>query len=74
MIQDPIIIGDSAMIIEATAHHKNPNNEFMNRVYRRIRKNLEGLGDVIFRHVLRTHNQQADHFTKQAVKRSEGSI
>lgn len=44
VIQDPIIIGDSSIIIEAMARHKNPNNEFMNRVYRRIRKNLEGSG------------------------------
>jgi len=51
-IQDPIIIGDSAIIIEAMARHKNPSNEFMNRISGRIRKNLEGSGDVIFRHVL----------------------
>lgn len=55
-IQDPIIIGDSAIIIEAMARDKNPNNEFINRVYRRSMKNLEGSGDVIFRHILRTHN------------------
>ena len=56
-IQNLIIIGDSAIIIEAIARNKNPSNEFMNKILKRIRKNLEGFGNVIFRHVLRIHNQ-----------------
>ena len=71
-IQNPIIIGDSTIIIEAMARNKNPSNEHMNRIFRRIRKNLEGSSDVIYRHVLRIHNQQADYFVNQAVKKNEG--
>lgn len=54
------------------ARNKKPSNEHMNRIFRRIRKNLEGSGDVIYRHVLRIHNQQADYFAKQAVKKMKG--
>jgi len=46
----------------------------MNRIIRRIRKNLEDFGDVIFRHVLRTHNQQADYYANQVVEKIEGNI
>ena len=73
-IQNPIIIGDLAIIIEAMARNKKPSNEFMNIIFRRIRKNLEGSGDVIYRHVLRTHNQQANYFANQAVKKNEGLV
>lgn len=73
-IQNPIIIGDSTIIIEAMARNKNPSNESMNRIFRRVRKNLEDFGDVIFRHVLRIHNQQANYFENQAVKKNEGHV
>lgn len=56
-IQNPIIIGDSTIIIEAMVRNKKPSNEHMNKIFRRIRKNLEGFGDVIYKHVLRIHNQ-----------------
>jgi len=56
-IQNPIIIRDSAIIIKAMAQNKSSSNEFMNKILRRIRKNLKDSSDVIFRHVLRTHNQ-----------------
>lgn len=50
-------MGDSAIIVKAITRNKNPSNEFMNRIFRIIKKNLEGFGDVIFKHVLRIHNQ-----------------
>ena len=73
-IQNPIIIGDLAIIIEVMARNKNPSNEFMNKIFRRIRKNLEGSGNVIFKHILRIHNQQADYFANQAVEKNEGHV
>jgi len=60
-IQNPIIIGDSAIIIEAMSRNKKPSNEHMNVIFRRIKKNLEGSGDIIYKHVLRIHNQQVDY-------------
>lgn len=60
------------IIIEAMSRDKNPNNVSINIIYKRIRKNLEGSGVVTFKHVLRTHNQLADQFANQAVKRAEG--
>lgn len=60
-IQNPIILGDSTIIIEAMVRNKNPSNEFMSRIIERIRRNLEGSGNVTFKHVLRIHNHQADH-------------
>lgn len=56
------------------ARNKKPSNEHMNKIFRRIKKNLEGSGDVIYRHVLRIHNQQVDHFANQAVKKNEGLV
>ena len=44
----------------------------MNIIFIGIRKNLEGSGDVIYRHVLRIHNQHADYFVNQAVKKMKG--
>ena len=54
--------------------NKKPSNEHMNRIFRRIRKNLEGSGDVIYRHVLRIHNQQAGYFASQVVEKNEGHV
>jgi len=73
-IQNPIIIGDSAIIIDTMERNKNPSNEFMNTILRRIRKNLESSGNVIFRHVLRIHNQQVDYFANQAMGKNEGHV
>ena len=73
-IQNPIIIGDSIIITEATKRNKKPSDEHMNRIFRRIGKNLEGSGNVIDRHVLRIHNQQADYFANQAVEKNEGHV
>jgi len=56
------------------ARNKNPSNEFMNLIFRRIKKNLEGFGDVIFRDVLRIHNQQADYFANHVVEKNEGNV
>jgi len=54
------------------ARNQKPSNEFMNRIFKRIRKNFEGSGDVIYKHVLRIHNQQAYCFANQAMKKMKG--
>lgn len=56
------------------ARKKNQRNDFMSRIFRRITKNLEGSGDVIFKHVLRIHNQQVNYFANQAMKKNEGNV
>lgn len=56
-IQNPIIFGDSAIIIEAMNQNISPSNEFMSRIIKRIRRNLEDSGSVTFKHILRLHNQ-----------------
>jgi len=55
-IQNPIILGDSAIIIEAMNQTKSPSNEFMSRIIKRIRNNLEDSGSVTFKHILKLHN------------------
>jgi len=67
-IQNPIILGDSAIIIQAMIQTKSPSNEFMSRIIKRIRRNLEDSGSVTFKHILRLHNQQADFHANQAVE------
>jgi len=54
--------------------NKSPSNEFMSRIIKRIRRNVEGSGNVTFKHILRIHNQQADHHANQAVEKKEGSF
>ena len=73
-IQNPVILGDSTIIIEAMTRTKIPSNEFMSRIIKRIRRNLECYGNVTFKHILRIHNQQADHYAYQAVEKNEGRV
>lgn len=44
----------------------------MSRIFRRIEKNLESSDDVIFKHVLRIHNQQENYFANQTLKKMKG--
>jgi len=69
-----MIIGDSAIVIEAMINSKNPNNSAMNRIYKRIRLNLKGLGRVNLKHVLREHNKEFDNLANKAIEREAGSI
>jgi len=56
------------------AQNKNPSNEFMSIIIKRVRRNLEDSGNVTFKHVLRIHNQQADHYANQAVEKNEENV
>ena len=73
-IQNPIILGDSAIIIEAITRVKSPSNEYMRRIIKRIRRNLEASGKVTFKHIMRCHNQQADFYANEAVGSNEGKV
>lgn len=73
-IKDPLIMGDSTVIIEAMASKKSPSNSAMNRIYKRIRKNLDNAGKVTFKHILREHNKIVDKYANKATNRSEGDI
>ena len=68
-IQNPIIMGDSAIIIEAMLSLRTPPNGAMGRIVNTIRKNTIDLGSVTFKHILWENNNNADHQANQEVAR-----
>jgi len=73
-IKYPIIIGDSAIVIEAMVKDKSPSNTAINKIYQRIISNIKGLGNITFKHVLRDQNQEAVILTNKASERVVGSV
>jgi len=65
-------MGDSTIIIEAMVSRRNPPNAAMHRILKRIRQNMEGIGNVTFKHILSENNNISDHHANLAVARSEG--
>lgn len=59
-------MGGSVIIIEAMDRNKNPTNSAMNRIYKRIRTNLDNAENVTFKHILREHNKIADNYANKA--------
>lgn len=60
-IKNPIIVGDSAIVIAAMVEGTNFKKENLNNVKFRIETNLKELGRTTFKHVLRDNNSEADH-------------
>lgn len=57
---NPLILGDSAIIIQAMVGRSNPTNKALSQIIRRIKKNLINMGKVSFKHILRENNKIAD--------------
>eukprot|EP00253_Pinus_taeda_P020455 PITA_20455 len=71
--KDPIIIGDSAIIIGAIEAGRDFKNQALNKIKQRINDNVNMLGKVVYKHVLRAHNQAANAFANKAVDRGVGT-
>lgn len=73
-ISNPIIVGDSAIIISALISGKDFNKAALNNIKHRIQENLRELGDTLFKHVLRENNTEADLLATNASNRQRGQL
>eukprot|EP00253_Pinus_taeda_P024741 PITA_24741 len=73
-IKNPIIMGDSAIIIAALVSGADFNKASLSNIKLRIQHNIINLGEITFKHVLRENNAAADSFASKAVSRPSGQI
>lgn len=66
-IKDPIVIGDSAIIIATMEAEKEFKSVALNKIIQRIISNTKNMGKIIYNHVLRTQNKDADLLANKAV-------
>jgi len=59
-LQNPLIIGDSAIIIAAMVSGKDFKQDALNNIKARINDNIRDLIGATFKHVLRSSNREAD--------------
>ncbi len=69
---NPIILGDSSIIIQAMVERSTPTNKALIQIIKRIRKKLINMGKVSFKHILRENNKIADIQANRAVTQSPG--
>lgn len=68
-IKDPIIIGDSTIIIAALDAKREFKSIAINKIYQRIKTSFENLGKITIKHVLRNQNKDAhSHANKEIDK------
>lgn len=66
-IKDPIIIGDSTIIIATMETGKEFKSSAMNI-------NTKNMGKIVYKHVLRTQNKDEDIIANKAVERQVGTV
>ena len=73
-IKDPIIIGDSAIIIATLDAKRDFKSIAINKIYQRIRTSFESLGKITIKHVLRNQNKDADSHANKEIDRPVGIV
>ena len=73
-LRNLLILGDSAIIITAMTSGKDFNQAALNNIKGRIRENTKFLGNVIFKHILRANNEEADKQANKATRRKIGQV
>lgn len=73
-VKNPIIIGDSAIVIDAMATGREFKKPALSNIKHRIMNNLNHLGETLFKHVLRNNNVEADSLANRAINRSTGQV
>lgn len=73
-VKDPIIIGDSAIIITALDAKRDFKIIAINKIYQRIRTSFESLGKVTIRHVMRNQNKDPYSHANKAIDRPVGFV
>jgi len=71
-INEPIIIGDSAIIIATLDAKRDFKSIAINKIYQRIRTSFESLGNITIKHVLRNKNKDVDSHANKAIDRPVG--
>lgn len=73
-LQNPLIIGDSAIIIAAMVLGKDFKQAALNNMKARINDNIRDLIGATFKHVLRSSNREADEQANKATTRQVGQV
>lgn len=73
-IKDPIIIGDSAIIIVAMEAEKDFKSTTINKICQRIRTSLKNLGNISIKHVLRNQNKDSNSHANKEIDRPIGIV
>jgi len=73
-LRNSIIVGDSAIIIATMVSGTQFKKEVLNNIKTRILDNIQELGDMLFKHVLRDNNNEADHLASMATSRQIGQV
>ena len=72
--KNPVIIGDSAIIIAAMESGGDFKNQALNRIKQRIVENTKQLGIIKYKHVMRNFNSEVDYLENKAVNRPIGQV
>eukprot|EP00253_Pinus_taeda_P021165 PITA_21165 len=73
-IKNPIIMGDSAIIIAVMVSGVDFNKATLSNIKLRIQNNIRTLEEITFKHVLRENNAAADSYASKTVSRPSGQI
>eukprot|EP00253_Pinus_taeda_P016469 PITA_16469 len=73
-LQNPLIMGDSAIIIAAMVSGREFKQIALNNIKSRIIDNLRDIEGTTFKHVLRSNNKEADKQANKAASRRVGQV
>ncbi len=71
--KNPIIIGDSVIIITEMDSGREFTNQALNKIKHRINDNVNLLGKAVYKHVLRIHKQTTYALANKVVDREVGT-
>ena len=73
-LQNPLIMGDSAIIIAAMVSGRDFKQTALNNIKTRIIDNLRDIEGTTFKHVLRSTNKEADEQANKVASRPVGQV
>lgn len=73
-VQNPIIMGDSAIVIATLATGGEFKKKALSNIKLRIMNNINQLGDTSFKHILRNNNTEVDSLASRTVNRNIGQV
>eukprot|EP00253_Pinus_taeda_P035640 PITA_35640 len=73
-LQNPLIMGDSAIIIEAMTSGKDFKQMALNSIKGRIMETIRSFSEVTFKQILRGNNMEADEQANKATGRQTGQV
>lgn len=73
-LQNPLIMGDSAIIIAAIVSGRDFKQTALNNIKTRIIDNIRDINGATLKHVLRSSNKEADEQANKAASRPVGQV